>query len=154
TALRIQQILMSSVLAIIIIVASFTVVATLIMVVLDKKKEIAVLKAMGATDWAILRIFLYQGAIIGLVGTSTGPSRALPQCARPLVYGLPLGPTVYFSQQLPVLSRPQEFAVRGAIAMVICLVATIIPSVHAARLPRAEGFRSQWRRRPLGPTDG
>ena len=65
TALRIQQIVMSVVLALIIVVAAFTVIATLIMVVLDKKKEIAVLKAMGATDGAILRIFLYQGGIIG-----------------------------------------------------------------------------------------
>src|ERR1043165_5385738 len=72
TALRIQQILMSLVLALIIIVAAFTVIATLIMVVLDKRKEIAVLKAMGASDGAILRIFLYQGGIIGTLGTSLG----------------------------------------------------------------------------------
>ena len=63
---------MSVVLALIILVAAFTVIATLIMVVLDKKKEIAVLKAMGATDDAILRIFLYQGGIIGSVGTTLG----------------------------------------------------------------------------------
>ena len=63
---------MSVVLALIIVVAAFTVIATLIMVVLDKKKEIALLKAMGASDDAILRVFLYQGGIIGVVGTALG----------------------------------------------------------------------------------
>jgi lipoprotein-releasing system permease protein len=81
TALRIQQIGMSAVLALIIVVAAFTVVATLIMVVLDKKKEIAVLKAMGATDEAILRIFLYQGSIIGVLGTTLGLCSA-SSCAK------------------------------------------------------------------------
>src|SRR4029077_21003678 len=72
TALLIQQIGMSFVLGLIILVASFTVVATLIMVVLDKKKEIAVLKALGATDDAVLRVFFFQGAISGIVGTMLG----------------------------------------------------------------------------------
>ena len=66
TALLIQQIGMSWVLALIILVAAFTVIATLIMVVLEKKKEIALLKALGAKDGAILRMFLYQGGIIGV----------------------------------------------------------------------------------------
>ncbi|HYP88425.1 MAG TPA: ABC transporter permease, partial [Polyangiaceae bacterium] len=65
TALQIQQLLMSFVLALIIVVAAFTVIATLIMVVLDKKKEIAVIKAMGASNGAVLRAFLYQGGMIG-----------------------------------------------------------------------------------------
>src|SRR5207248_11546676 len=72
TALLIQQIAMSVVLTLIIVVAAFTVIATLIMVVLDKKKEIALLKALGASDDAVLRVFLYQGGIIGLVGTGMG----------------------------------------------------------------------------------
>src|SRR5262249_61040398 len=70
TALRIQQILMSLVIALIMVVAAFAVIATLIMVVLDNKKEIAVLKAMGATDWALLRSFLYQGVIMGVAGAA------------------------------------------------------------------------------------
>ena len=72
TALLIQQIGMSFVLALIILVAACTVIATLIMVVLEKKKEIALLKAIGAKNDAMLRIFLYQGGIIGLVGTALG----------------------------------------------------------------------------------
>ncbi|MCC6556114.1 MAG: FtsX-like permease family protein [Polyangiaceae bacterium] len=143
TALRIQQIGMSSVLALIIVVAAFTVIATLIMVVLDKKKEIAVLKAMGATDSAILRIFLYQGGIIGLTGTTVGLLLGLGVCKGLLVYGFPLDPKVYFISHLPVQARPQEFLLTGAIAILICLAATIVPSLYAARLRPAEGFRDQ-----------
>jgi lipoprotein-releasing system permease protein len=143
TALRIQQVGMSAVLALIIVVAAFTVVATLIMVVLDKKKEIAVLKAMGATDEAILRIFLYQGGIIGFMGTTLGLLIGLLVCKGLLVYGFPLDPKVYFISRLPVQVRPQEFLITGVIAIVICLTATIIPSLYAAGLRPAEGFREQ-----------
>ncbi|MBW2526439.1 MAG: ABC transporter permease, partial [Deltaproteobacteria bacterium] len=143
TALRIQQIGMSAVLALIIVVAAFTVVATLIMVVLDKTREISVLKAMGATDDAILRIFVYQGGIIGLLGTTVGLLLGLAVCKGLLIYGFPLDPKVYFISRLPVEVRPLEFALTGAIAIVICLVATIIPSMYAARLRPADGFRQQ-----------
>ena len=143
TALRIQQIGMSAVLALIILVAAFTVVATLIMVVLDKKKEIAVMKAMGATDHAILRIFLYQGAIIGFLGTSLGLLLGLVVCKVLLVYGFPLDPKVYFISRLPVQVRPQEFLLTGLIAVIICIFATILPSLYAANLRPADGFREQ-----------
>jgi lipoprotein-releasing system permease protein len=143
TALRIQQVGMSAVLALIIVVAAFTVVATLIMVVLDKKKEIAVLKAMGATDEAILRIFLYQGGIIGVGGTTLGLLLGVIVCKGLLVYGFPLDPKVYFISRLPVMVRWQEFLLTGVIAIGICIVATIIPSLYAARMRPAEGFRDQ-----------
>ncbi|MEP7124406.1 MAG: FtsX-like permease family protein, partial [Byssovorax sp.] len=143
TALRIQQVGMSLVLALIIIVAAFTVVATLIMVVLDKKKEIAVLKAMGAKDSAILRIFLYQGGIIGAMGTSLGLLIGFVVCKGLLVYGFPLDPKVYFISSLPVEVRPKEFLLTGVIAIFICMVATIIPALYAADLRPADGFREQ-----------
>jgi lipoprotein-releasing system permease protein len=141
TALRIQQIGMSSVLALIIVVAAFTVVATLIMVVLDKKKEIAVLKAMGATDGAILRVFLFQGGIIGGLGTALGLGLGLAVCKGLLVYGFKLDPKVYFISQLPVNVRPTEFLLTGFIAILICLVATVAPALYAARLRPADGLR-------------
>ncbi len=143
TALRIQQIGMSVVLALIILVAAFTVVATLIMVVLDKKKEIAVMKAMGATDEAILRIFLYQGGIIGFLGTSLGLILGLVVCKALSVYRFPLDAKVYFINSLPVQMRPQEFILTGVIAILICLAATIVPSLYAAQLRPADGFREQ-----------
>jgi lipoprotein-releasing system permease protein len=134
---------MSAVLTIIIFVAAFTVIATLIMVVLDKQKEISVLKAMGATDGAILRVFLYQGGIIGVSGTVLGLGLGLLVCKGLLAYGFPLDPKVYFISRLPVLVRPQEFLVTGAIAIVICLLATILPSWYAASLRPADGFRNR-----------
>lgn len=141
TALRIQQILMSLVLALIILVAAFTVIATLIMVVLDKKREIAVIKAMGASDWHLLRSFLYQGLIIGLVGTGLGLSFGYVVCKWILAYGFPLDPKVYFISKLPVQIRGVEFALTGAFAVAACLLATVWPALHAARLRPAEAFR-------------
>jgi lipoprotein-releasing system permease protein len=141
TALRIQQILMSLVLALIILVAAFTVIATLIMVVLDKKREIAVIKAMGASDWHLLRSFLYQGLIIGIVGTSLGLGFGYAVCKWILAYGFPLDPKVYFISKLPVQIRAVEFALTGAFAVAACLLATLWPALHAARLRPAEAFR-------------
>lgn len=143
TALLIQQIGMSIVLGLIIIVAAFTVIATLIMVVLDKKKEIAVLKAMGATDGAILRAFLYQGGFIGLVGTGLGLLLGLLVCRGLIVYAFPLDPKVYFISHLPVDLRLSDFAFTGAVAVLICLGATVLPALYAARLRPVEGFRAQ-----------
>lgn len=143
TALRIQQILMSLVLALIIVVAAFTVIATLIMVVLDKKKEIAVLKAMGASDGDLLRAFLYQGAIIGLIGASIGLGLGLLFCKGLLIYGFPLDPKVYFISRLPVQVKPLEFSMVGVFAVLVCLAATVWPAMYAARLRPAEAFREQ-----------
>jgi len=143
TALRIQQLLMSLVLALIIVVAAFTVIATLIMVVLDKKKEIAVLKAMGASNSALLRAFLYQGAIIGVMGTAIGLGLGVLLCKVLLVHALPLDPKVYFISHLPVQVRPMEFVMVGVFAILVCLAATVWPALHAARLRPAEAFREQ-----------
>ena len=141
TALRIQQVVMSLVLALIIILAAFTVIATLIMVVLDKKKEIAVLKSMGASNSAILRSFLYQGGIVGLVGAAFGLGLGIFVCRGLLVYGLPLDPEVYFISHLPVDIRPFDFFLVGVFAVIVCLLATVWPALHAARLRPAEAFR-------------
>jgi lipoprotein-releasing system permease protein len=141
TALRIQQILMSLVLALIILVAAFTVIATLIMVVLDKKREIATIKAMGASDSQLLRAFLYQGLLIGLLGTAFGLGFGFVVCRWILAYGFPLDPKVYFIDHLPVQMRPAEFLLTGVFAILACLFATVWPALHASRLRPAEAFR-------------
>jgi lipoprotein-releasing system permease protein len=143
TALTLQKIMMSIVMGLIIVVAAFTVIATLVMVVLDKKREIAVLKAMGATSEAVLRAFVYQGGIIGTVGTSLGLSLGLLLCKGLLVYGFPLDPKVYFISRLPVQVEPLEFVLIGVGAMAICVLATIPPALYAALLRPAEGLRAQ-----------
>jgi lipoprotein-releasing system permease protein len=141
TALRIQQILMSLVLALIILVAAFTVIATLIMVVLDKKREIATIKAMGASDRQLLYAFLYQGLIIGLTGTAFGLGVGYVVCRWILAFGFPLDPKVYFIDHLPVQIRPGDFLLTGVFAICACLFATVWPALHAARLRPAEAFR-------------
>ena len=143
TALRIQQILMSLVLALIILVAAFTVIATLIMIVFDKKREIAVLKAMGASDGSLLRAFLYQGLIIGVSGTTLGLGLGFLLCKWVLDVGIKLDPKVYFISKLPVVIRPENFALTGLFAVLVCLLACVWPALHAARLRPAEAFREQ-----------
>jgi lipoprotein-releasing system permease protein len=142
TALRIQQILISLVLALIIIVAAFTVIATLIMIVLEKKREIAVMKAMGATNFALLRVFLYQGTFIGIVGTALGLLLGWTACRALLHHEFPLDPGVYFIDHLPVRLDPAEFTLVGVFAILVCLIATVWPALYASRLRPAEAFRS------------
>jgi len=143
TALLIQQIGMSFVLGLIILVAACTVIATLIMVVLEKKKEIALLKALGAKNDAILRIFIYQGGFVGLTGTALGILIGWLSCRFLLAYTFPLDPKVYFISRLPVSMRPVEFVVPALVALGICLVATILPAVYAAKLRPADGLRAE-----------
>ncbi len=143
TALLIQQIGMSFMLGLIILVAACTVIATLIMVVIEKRKEIALLKALGAKNDAILRIFVYQGGMVGLTGTALGVLIGWVSCRFLLAYTFPLDPKVYFISRLPVSMRPVEFIVPAIVAIGICLVATIFPAVYAARLRPAEGLRAE-----------
>jgi lipoprotein-releasing system permease protein len=141
TALRIQQLLMSLVLGLIILVAAFTVVGTLAMLVLSKQKEIAAVKAMGASDAQVLRVFLYQGIFIGLAGTSGGLSFGYVVCRWILTRGFSLDPKVYFIDHLPVLLRFQEFVITGSFAMLVCVLATLWPALHAARQRPVDAFR-------------
>jgi lipoprotein-releasing system permease protein len=141
TALEIQKIMLSLVIASIIIVAAFNVIATLIMVVLEKKREIAILKAMGATDGAVLLVFLVQGAIIGVVGTLIGLALGGGIIAYLMTYQFPLDPKVYLIDHLPLIVSPTEFLVTTLVALGICLGATLVPSWWAARLLPADGVR-------------
>jgi lipoprotein-releasing system permease protein len=143
TALLFQQIGMSFALGLIIVIAACTVIATLIMVVLEKKKEIALLKALGAKNDAILRIFLYQGAIIGLVGTALGLFIGWLCCRFLIAYAFPLDPKVYFISRLPISMHPMEFLIPALVAVAICILFTIPPAVYAARLRPADGLRAE-----------
>ena len=118
-------------------------IATLIMVVLDKKKEIAVLKAMGATDDAILRVFLYQGGIIGVVGTALGLVLGLGVCKGLLRLRVSARPEGVFHLAAAGERGFAEFIITGCVAILICLVATIFPALYAARLRPSDGLRAQ-----------
>jgi lipoprotein-releasing system permease protein len=143
TALFLQQIWMSLVLGLIILVAACSVIATIIMVVLEKKKEIALLKALGARRTAVLLIFLYQGGLIGVAGASLGVLFGGVSCWLLTLYRFPLDPKVYFISRLPIAVTPLQFVFPAALAIVICLVATILPAAYAAGMRPADGMRNE-----------
>jgi lipoprotein-releasing system permease protein len=143
TALEMQKVMLSLVIATIVFVAAFNVVATLIMIVLEKRREIAILKAMGAKDSAILQIFMVQGAAIGSVGTGIGLLIGGAICGYLNYFRFPLDPKVYLIDHLPIRTSWPEFTATILIALAICVMATLIPSWWAARMLPAEGVRPQ-----------
>jgi lipoprotein-releasing system permease protein len=143
TALEMQKVILSVVIATIILVAAFNVIATLIMIVLEKRREVAILKAMGAKDSAVLTVFMVQGAAIGVVGTLLGLLLGGAVCAYLSIFQFPLDPKVYLIDHLPVRVSPREFLVTISVALGICIAATLIPSYWAARLLPADGVRPQ-----------
>ncbi|MCB9593933.1 MAG: ABC transporter permease [Sandaracinaceae bacterium] len=143
TALEIQKIMLSLVIATIIFVAAFNVIATLIMIVLEKKREIAILKAMGAKSFGVLLIFVVQGLLIGLLGTGIGLLLGGGVCLYLEAYQFPLDPHVYLIDHLPVRTSAIEFVMTISTAIVICIIATLIPSWWAARLLPADGVRHE-----------
>ena len=141
TALEIQKVTLGLVIATIIFVAAFNVIATLIMIVLEKKREIAILKAMGATDWTVLKVFVIQGMVIGVIGTLIGLLIGGGLIAYLATFEFPLDPKVYLIDHLPVVFDGSELLVTSLVAIAICTVATIAPSAWAARMLPVEGLR-------------
>jgi lipoprotein-releasing system permease protein len=141
TALELQKIMLSLVIATIIFVAAFNVIATLIMVVMEKKREIAILKAMGATDFTILLTFMVQGVVIGVIGTLLGLVLGGGVIAYLNYIHMPLDPNVYLIDHLPVVVTPSEFVITALTAFVICALATLAPSWWAARMLPVDGLR-------------
>jgi len=141
TALEIQKIMLSLVIGSIMLVAALNVVATLIMIVLEKKREVAILKAMGAKDFSILAIFMVQGTVIGFLGTAIGLVLGGGVISYLDAFQFPLDPKVYLIDHLPVRTSIVEFILTVGIALLICMGATLIPSWWAARLLPADGVR-------------
>jgi lipoprotein-releasing system permease protein len=141
TALEVQKIALTLVIATIIFVAAFNVIATLIMVVLEKKREIAILKAMGATDATVLGIFMLQGIVVGVIGTLAGVLVGGGLIAYLDRIQFPLDPKVYLIDHLPVVLNPSVFIITIAIALLICTLSTIAPSLWAARMLPVDGLR-------------
>ncbi|MGB5192808.1 MAG: ABC transporter permease [Polyangiales bacterium] len=141
TALEVQKIALTLVIATIIFVAAFNVIATLIMIVLEKKREIAILKAMGATDATVLGIFMLQGVVVGVIGTLAGVLVGGGIVTYLDRIRFPLDPKVYLIDHLPVVLNPSVFLVTIGIALLICTVSTIAPSWWAARMLPVDGLR-------------
>jgi len=141
TALTMQKVVISIVLLIIIVVAAFNILASLFLIVRTKEREIAILGSMGARPRPILGIFLAAGAIIGLAGGGLGLSLGLALCSIVGHYGYGLDPKVYLIERLPVQISPVEVMLVPALALAICLVATLYPAIKASRLRAVDGLR-------------
>src|SRR5262249_6652192 len=141
TALTIQKIALLVFLTLIIIVAAFNMVAALTMMVLDKTKEIAILKSMGASSSGVARLFQVVGMTIGGIGTLLGLGLGVLLCNVVAHYGYPLDPKVYLIDRLPIHTDPFEVLLVGAITLVICFVATLYPALKASALRPVEGLR-------------
>ena len=141
-AFKLEKVVYFIVLTLIVLVAAFNIVATLIMVVMEKRKDIAILKSMGATDRSIARIFMLKGLIIGVVGTLLGVVGGYAGCWVLRRYQfVELPKDVFYVSTLPVRVYGENFATVALVSVVICLLATIYPARQAAGLAPVEVIR-------------
>jgi lipoprotein-releasing system permease protein len=140
-ALRLERRVYFIVLLLIVVMASFSIITTLIMVVLEKRKDIAILKTLGASTRAIGDIFRIQGAVIGLLGTTSGLILGFIGCIALREYGFPLDERIFQMSQVPVQMDPFNFMITGVAAFLICCVATIYPARRASALEPSEVLR-------------
>jgi lipoprotein-releasing system permease protein len=142
SALKLQTVVSGIVLCLIVVVAAFNILATLTMVVKEKRRDIAILKSMGSSSAAIARLFVLQGAIIGVSGTLAGEVLGLLGCWVLRHYQfVELPKDVFLFDALPVDVNPVNFAVVGAVSIAICVVAALSPARRAASLVPVEVIR-------------
>jgi len=141
-ALVLEKWAMFVILLFIVLVAAFNIVGTLTMVVTEKTREIGILKSMGATEGAIMRVFRNQGLIIGAVGTGLGTAGGLITCYILRYHvSIPQLQSAYMSDHIPVLLNPLMILLIIGSAMLICLAASLYPARTAARLDPVEALR-------------
>ena len=144
SALWLEKMAISITIGLIVIVAALNIVASLILLVMEKSRDIGILKTMGASAGSIRRIFMLQGLVIGLVGTAAG---AIAGCLiiyvldRYKLISVPLD--VYQISYVPFTLQPLDFIIVIASAILICFVATIYPSSKASKLDPAQALRYQ-----------
>jgi lipoprotein-releasing system permease protein len=141
-ALKLEKTAMGVILTLIVLVGSFSIITTLVMLVMEKTRDIAVLMSMGATKKQIRRIFMLQGTIIGVVGTALGFALGLgvgELLKRYQFVQLPKG--VYSLDKLPVIYDWTDLVAIGVSAMVLCFIATLYPAKQAAKLEPADALR-------------
>ena len=149
-ALRLEKRVMFIILSLIVLVAAFNIITTLIMVVMEKNKDIAILKSMGATAGSIMKIFILQGVIIGTVGTLLGAAGGIAialNLSRISVFvenllGIKILPgDVYYLNELPSRVNYGDVSIIIAGSRLLCFLSTIYPSWRASKLDPAEALR-------------
>jgi lipoprotein-releasing system permease protein len=150
SALEIQRDVMFLILTLIIIVAAFNIISSMIMMVKDKGRDIAILRTMGASRGMILRIFILSGASIGILGTMAGFGlgilitenlEAIRQFIQNALHMELFAAEIYFFTRLPAVIVPHEVAAVVIMALALSFLATLYPSWRAARLDPVEGLR-------------
>ncbi len=141
-ALKLEKTVMFIIMALIILVAAFNIASTLIMMVMEKTRDIAILKAMGATDKSIGKIFVIKGVVIGAIGTFIGVTLGFVLCKLLEKYKfIELPGDVYYITTLPVRMELLDIVLIATAAIVICFLATLYPARQASKLNPVEAIR-------------
>jgi len=142
SALKLEKIAMFVILIMIVLVGALNIISTLVMVVMEKNKDVAILRAMGATQKSIMTVFMVQGVLVGVVGTVVGLASGLGLCHLLAKYKfIELPSDVYYISTLPVRVEMLDVVLVIAAALVISFLATLYPSWHASRLSPVESLR-------------
>jgi lipoprotein-releasing system permease protein len=141
SALALEKIATFIILSLAILVASFCIICTLLLMVTEKSKEIAIMKAIGATDQGILRIFMTEGIMIGGIGTVFGVATGLSATLGLRWFGVRLDPDVYYVDRLPINVDFVDVSLVALSAFLITTIATLYPALAASSLRPVEGIR-------------
>lgn len=139
SAMFLEKVAMFIALLFVVLVASFGILASNLMSVMEKSKEIAILKAMGTTDRGILRVFVAEGLCVGILGSAGGIATGLGLCWALYEFGLPI--PVYYVEKLPVDTDGFEVALVGVAALVIVCLSSLYPALLASRLRPVDALR-------------
>ena len=142
TYMKIEKILMFLMLTLITLVAAFNLVGMLTMIIMEKRKEIGVLKSMGASSRGVMTIFMLEGTVVGVLGTLGGMITGLVACFILDRVNLDLPGDVYFIKTLPVLVDWRDLLAVAASAVLICFIATLYPSLEASKLLPVEAVKN------------
>ncbi|MFZ0450451.1 MAG: lipoprotein-releasing ABC transporter permease subunit [Desulfatiglandaceae bacterium] len=142
SALKLEKVTMFVILIMIVLVGALNIISTLVMVVMEKRKDIAILRTMGASSRSVMSIFMLQGLLVGILGTLAGLGFGLGLCDLLAKYKfISLPSDVYYISTLPVLVERWDVALVSMAAVAISFLATLYPSWNASRLNPVEGLR-------------
>ncbi|HEY2734903.1 MAG TPA: ABC transporter permease [Polyangiales bacterium] len=140
-ALALEKLAMFIALGIAVLVASFCIAGTLTLMVQEKGREVAILKAMGTSDRSIVLVFVLEGGLIGLLGSALGLFLGYMVCFAAEHFGIRMNPEVYYIDRLPVHMDLTEFTLTGLAAVAVCLFVTVYPALLASRLRPVDALR-------------